>query len=713
MDRLVPPSQNLFQIRSLRTRLLVTIVPLVLVVIGALTVVAVTKVTSAQRKSALQGVVSETAKNAAQYNAVNLRRATIAKTLADEAGVERNSTREQFVTRLRGLLAASPDDLGVFTLFDTNQFDGADARYKGSNSPGTDPATGRFVPSLDRAKGPITLYPVPQTTGNDWWDLPKATKKLTVVEPYVFDGELRTTAVSPILHKGAFAGIVGIPVRLSATNQDVSRIKVLDTGKAFLVSRSGKFISAPQNGLVGKSTLGDLADQKNNPELAKIADSIKNGQSGQVKTTDPFTGKTAYLTWTPVASAGWGLVTIAPESEVLAVAHSLRSTLLIVGVVSLLVLIAALVLLARRMTKPLATLVERLREVSAGCLAPLRRGLTAMAGGNLTETAATDVVAVDVRGSDEIAEAGRTLNQLIEDARQSIDSYETSRTSLTEMLSDVAKASASVSASSQDMAETSAEAGRATGEIANAVNEVATGAERQVRMLEGTRASAEETSAAASEAQRVAEEGALAAEQATTAMTGVRTSSDEVRGAIRSLAAKSSEIGGIVDTITGIAEQTNLLALNAAIEAARAGEQGRGFAVVAEEVRKLAEESQRAAASIGELIAQIQSDTTQTVSVVEEGAQRSEEGGAVVEQARVAFEQIGASVRDVNERIQTMSQATIEVASVAEQSSASAEEVSATTEQTSASTQQIAASAQELARTAEELELLVGRFKLV
>ena len=66
-----------------------------------------------------------------------------------------------------------------------------------------------------------------------------------------------------------------------------------------------------------------------------------------------------------------------------------------------------------------------------------------------------------------------------------------------------------------------------------------------------------------------------------------------------SLAEKSEEIGAIVGTITGIADQTNLLALNAAIEAARAGEQGRGFAVVAEEVRKLAEESQKAAGEIG------------------------------------------------------------------------------------------------------------------
>ena len=75
-------------------------------------------------------------------------------------------------------------------------------------------------------------------------------------------------------------------------------------------------------------------------------------------------------------------------------------------------------------------------------------------------------------------------------------------------------------------------------------------------------------------------------------MHAVRESATEAAARSATLGAKSEQIGGIVDTITGLAEQTNLLALNAAIEAARAGEQGKGFAVVAEEVRKLAEESQ-------------------------------------------------------------------------------------------------------------------------
>ena len=195
-------------------------------------------------------------------------------------------------------------------------------------------------------------------------------------------------------------------------------------------------------------------------------------------------------------------------------------------------------------------------------------------------------------------------------------------------------------------------------------------------------------------------------------MSEVRESALGVSEAMATLAAKSEEIGGIVSTITGIAEQTNLLALNAAIEAARAGEQGKGFAVVAEEVRKLAEESQQAAGSIATLIAEIQEDTSRTVSVVEDGATRSQQGAQVVEQAREAFAQISERVQGVSARIAQIAESTGEVASVAEQSSASAEQVSASTQQTSASTQQIAASAQELARTAEELEQLVARFQL-
>jgi methyl-accepting chemotaxis protein len=417
-----------------------------------------------------------------------------------------------------------------------------------------------------------------------------------------------------------------------------------------------------------------------------------------------------------------------------------RDAVIVTLIIAILVGMALSFFVASRMAKRIGTVVERLTVLRDRCATELREGLNRFAQGDLTLDVQPSTPPLEDLGTDEIGDLGRVVESLRENTVASVQSYNDSRTALTGMIGRVSASAATLSSASEGLAGSSRDAGRAVAEIASAVDDVASGAERQVQAVDGARrmtgemvaaarssaTTANATAAAADEARAVASEGAAAVAQATEAMVAVRDASAQATTAIRELGAKSEQIGGIVDAITGIAEQTNLLALNAAIEAARAGEQGRGFAVVAEEVRKLAEESQQAAASIAELIGQIQAETGRAVEVVELGGQRTDEGTRTVQQARDAFERINGQVEEMGARVGEIAAAVeqltatstrmdaeiAEVAAVSEQTSAATQQVSASTTETSHAAQTIVASAGTLAETAGELTRLVGEFTL-
>jgi methyl-accepting chemotaxis protein len=398
------------------------------------------------------------------------------------------------------------------------------------------------------------------------------------------------------------------------------------------------------------------------------------------------------------------------------------------------------VVMSRRMSRAISSMVTAADRIANDHLAQLASVSTAVAGGDLTSHVDLVTQRVEVRTADEIGELGHAFNAMIERTEATGEAVNEMVASLVSLVGQSRRAALEVKDSASLLSVASNESASASSEVANAMQGVAQGATEQsitserlalsVDTIVTESGSAIDAVGLVAEASRAAMgltvDGRRQVEDATLAMVRI---TDSIRGAaetVTEVGEQSARVVEIIDLIRAIAQQTNLLALNAAIEAARAGEMGRGFAVVASEVKALAEESASSTDQITSIVSKMRESVDHAIGAMTRGSGDVEDGSGIVMGLGTVFDSISEAVATIEERVplvshsasritdsaQDISSGINSLVAVATQNAAATEQVAAASEESAATSEEIGATAQELETIGRDLTDLIGTFRL-
>lgn len=508
------------------------------------------------------------------------------------------------------------------------------------------------------------------------------------------NGEALVSA-SGILDDGSdILKVISADLSLQRISIIVNSYIEMEGAQAFLVnSKDGTILAHRDNALIS-TRLADSGDVFMRDVGERL--SLHNYQMTEID--DRMTA------FTEIEGTDWILVSYIPTKTIYADIDGVRILMVAIGLVSLLLL---------------AILIERVVHVVIRPVKELTRIITAMSDGDFT-------VHVTTRSNDEIGVMSRSVEQFIGSMRNMILSIHSVSDKLHHQADNSNEVSVEMYDASKLQSESMQELNNTVEQLSLSVNEIAENATTLAAVVANTREDGEQVELKMKTTVDVSRKGKADMQDVGVAMTSINEAMVKLQQAIGKVGKASEEITKITGVISEIADETNLLSLNASIEAARAGDAGKGFAVVATEIGKLAQTSSSSVHNIESLISEINVLVKDAVSQADDSVDNIRSSGELVNGALKTFDLIFDNIDEVNhlvgqmiEKVEQVDNVAVNVAAISEEQAASSEEILATSttmvEQAHSITENsetVAEGAKELTGSAVELADQMNMFKV-